>query len=629
MKKKLFLAIIFILTMSVYASADVYSNAANDISKRLTTTEGIVSDVVNNNEVILNKGSDDGLYKNSFVYIYRPLGTFKTFGEKSETIKLKKGVAYAYIKTLSPHSSKAVIVHGVEEEKEYLIGLGIIPYGKKDLIGKPEKKDRWIAGKKQYRVAVITRNPHVFQSFSNALSKTGKFYTIDPDTLSIAITKSRINSLGEAESVKKLSDAVNADLIVLVSIKRYKQLSYKVYSGYSGHTLLSNTIDIDKNNQEVLLAKKNDTDIPANNIVASNLRLSPKLTFWESLLDKAGLYSPYTGLDMSSSTYKIASYKNIGHGTTAFYVGDVNGNGEKDILIAQGSKVYIYNYDIDSFEKKGEFSYGYNIYNIDSVKMGDKILVALSNFNSYGSVDSSLGYIDMNYKFHIIKDDIPYSIRFYDRFNKPVLIAQAASVKKVFKGDIYKLDVESGKIEKLNLPVKPNSLFNFEKIDNYIAYVSNSSQLCLYDTISGKIKHKTAYSLGYGERGVERYHYEANNEESIHDVEKRNNAYISKSVVFFRGKENSIYALGLRNYLSHTIAINKQAYDAYSLTLLKYDAGNFDKVWNSGDVRGRVVGIGKIDDDIISVIGLPATFFSRFIKGIDEVDRLSAGQMEY
>ncbi len=626
--KKIYFSLIFLLSFISISYAGVYENIAYQLSSKLNLVRGTLVGVKRHKkEVVLNRGYKDGLYKNSIVYIYTNKGKLKLFNN-NQTISLKEGVAYAYVSKLYPHKADATISGGFEKERDYLTALGIIPWGEKELIGTPKIGQHFIAGKKEYRVAIITRNPIIYSSLKHALEKTGRFYVIGEDTLAIAITQKHINSLNEKSSIKKLAESVDADIVMLVSTRKYKTMRCKIYNGYAGNVMLSFRERIDKKSLTVLLHNKNPYLIPASNMVASNLRLSPKLTFWEQMLNKVGLYSPYTGVDMSSNQYKIRLYLNIGSGTTAFYLGDVNNNGQKDILVSQGSKISIYTFDTDSFIKKGSFSYGYNVFNIDSATIKGKTLIALSNFDRFGSLDSAIGYIDKHYKFHIVKKNLPYYVRFYNKFNSPIIIVQKAGVFKAFRGSIDILNLKTGSAVKLNLPIHPEDLYTFEKIDNYIAYLSQTGQLCLYNTDTGKVVQKTAYSFGDGTRPIERYHFEQSAQESLQDVEAKNNVYIPKGVVFFKEK-GQIYALGGENYVSKVISINKQHYGAYGLKLFKYSLGKFTPEWYSGDVRGRIVGFGKIDDYIISVIGLPAGFFDRFIRGILEVDRLSAGQIEH
>ncbi len=625
MKKVIFVALFVFYAFLSYGS--VYSDIANSLASKMHTTEGVIVSV-EKNKITLNKGLKDGLYKNSLVYIYRDVGSLRLFGN-NKIVSLKKGVAYAYVSSVSDNESKAVISSGIDKEKDYLLGLGLVPWGEKKLIGKPKVNDKFIAGKKEYRVAIITRNPLIYSSLKSALEKTGRFYVINEDDLAVAMTKKRINSIGEKAAIKKLAEAVDADLVLTVSASnKYNTLTCKVHNGYAGNVIFAEKKNIDKESKDVLVQNKGSSSIPANNLVASNLRLTKKLTFWESILNKTGLYSPYTGLDMSSSRYKIAFYKEIGYGTNTLYVGNINNKSEQDILVAQGSKISIYLYDIDSFIKKGNFSYGYNIINIDSARIDGKTLVAISNFNRYGALDSAVGYVDKDYKFHIIKKNIPYHIRFYNKFSNPMLIAEGATITKPFDGKMYLLDINSNTIKRMNLPVDKDNFYNFEKIDNYIIYASKSGQLCMYDIDKKKITYKTAYAFGGGERAIQRYDYEGANDESIHEIEKRNNVYIKRNIVFSKEKDGSIYILGLKNYLSQTITIQQQHYNAYNLKLLRYQDGKLEKIWSSGDVRGRVVGIGKIGDYVISVIGLPAGFFDSFIRGIDEVDRLVAGEIK-
>ncbi len=620
MKKIILVFLVLFVWISASHADNVYDDIASQLALKLHTVKGTVIKADKQN-IVLNKGLSDGLYKNSIVYIYKDAGKLHL---ENKDIQLRKGVAYAYISKVEDKISYAAVSRGIDKQKDFLLGLGIIPWGEKIVISNPKKGDKFIAGKKEYRVAVITRNKLVYQSLKNALEKTNRFYVIDPDELAIAITKNRINSINEKKSIKELADAVDADIVLLVSINRFKNIKYRAYNGYAQTVILANTIAVDEQSRKILLNNKRSINIPANNLVASNLRLTQRLTLWERLLDKVGLYSPYTGLDISSPRYKVLVYKEIGHGSTALYVGNIGFN-QNDIIVAKGSDVSIYRFNTDSFEKVGGFSFGYNIFNIDSAKIGSKRLITISNFNRYGSLESAVGYIDKSYKFHIIKGNLPYHLRFYNRFSTPMLIAQAASITKAFYGHIYKLDLNSGALKRLMLPINADSFYDFERIDNKIAYVSKSGQLSLYNLDKNKVVYNTPYIFGVGQRPIQRYDYDVNDKLSLEEAEAKNNVYIKKGVVFFK-KDNSIYALGKRNYISQVISLGENHYNAYNIKLLKYDNNKFEKIYSSGDVKGRILDAGMIGGDIIAVVGLPAGFFDRFIMGIDELDRLVAAE---
>ncbi len=622
--------LLFLLFFTVAASSEagVYSTISKKLVSSLHIVKGKVIGV-NGSQVELNRGFNEGLYKGALVYIYRKEGKIILFND-NQSVELKKGIAYACVDKLFPDSARAHLTGGLEKTKNYLIGLGIIPWGERELIGKPRVGDRFIAGKKVYRVAIIARNPVIFNSLKSVLEKTGRFYVIDPDRLAVAIVDNRINYINEAKSIKKLSESVDADIVILVSSGvKYRTLTCRVYNGYGAVPILSLMEPVDKKSRLVLINNSSISQVPPNSVVASNLRLTPRLTFWQKLLSRVGLYSPYTPSQISSSTYRIAFYKNIGHGTTAFYVGDVNGDGNKEILVAKGSKVDIYTFSDGTFDLKSSFRYGYNIFHLDSARFGKRVLIAISNYTGYGSLDSCIGYIDKHYRFHRIKDTLPYNIRFYNRFDKPVILAQKASLSAPFYGKIYLLSPHTFKVVgELDLPVKPMDLFTFERIGGYIAYLSKSGQLALYSLESGKIIQKSPYSFGGGERPIERYHYQPGPRQSLQEVESKNRVYIPDGIRFFR-EGSTIYAIGYRNYLSKHLTIHSTGYNAYSVRLLKFDGDRFVSSWSSGDVKGHMVGCGKIGDYIVSVIGLPAGFFDRFILGILEVDRLTAAQMRH
>ncbi len=625
MRKLLFAA--FFLIFATTANATVYNTIAHRIVKRLTVVKGRVISA-SAASVTLNKGYEDSLYNHSIVYIYRNRGKMKLFGS-NRVVELREGVAFACVTKLFAHRAVARLCAGLEKERKYLIGLGIIPWGTKEIIGKPRKSDLFIAGKKEYRIAIITRNPIIFSSLKKSLEKTGRFFVIDPDKLAVAIVENRINYISEAKSIRKLAESVDADLVLLVRPKSdFKDFFVKLYNGYAAKTMLSFRVPVDRDSYLVLENNRN-FNIPARNMVASNLRLNPRLTFWQKILGKVGLYNPYSGLKMSSSTFNVAFFKDIGYGTTAFYVGDVNGDGDKEILVAQGSDVKLYRVGGDSFLPLAHFNYGHTIFNIDAARFGSRVLIALSNYNSYGVLDSAIGYFDKKFRFHLIKKGLPYNVRFYDRFDKPQILVQRAAIDKPFYGKIYEYDLEGGQLRSFKLPVKTENLFTFERIGDYIAYLNGASQLCLYSLDKGKVVQRFPYTLGDGTRPIRRYNYMPSARESLEDVWAKNHVLIRKGVVFEKGINNRIYALAYTNHRGRIIKIKGSNYSAYSLWLFSFNADRFKQIYYSGDLKGHLIAAGKAGRYIISVIGLPAGFFDRFIRGILEIDRLTAGQMEH
>ncbi len=630
MKKFVYAFLVLFLLISNMAYGNVFDNLVSQIAPKLKPIKGRILKV-EGKKLILDKGYEDGLFKNYFVYVYRNEGSFVPLNS-NKPVELKEGICFATINKVYDHKSVATITQGIERERKYFFGLGIISNGTREIYGgKPRTGDQWVAGKPSYRIAVITRNPYIYSQIRDKLNSTGRFFVISPDTLQIALVKNRINTLYERDAIRKLANVVDADLVLLVSTVKHEKLKFKLYDGYSGSAIERGSIGID-NKTRMVLNQINVENIPPNNLVASNLRLQPKLTFWESILNKFGLYSPYTRLQMSSSSYKVVLYKNIGYGTTAMFMGKVDDKDGNVILVAQGSKVTAYRFDIDSFDKLFSFKYGYNIINIDAAKVNGKYLVAISNFDRYGNLSSALGYIDKG-KFHIIKDDLPYHIRFFDRFSKkPMLIAQKASIKSPFYGPIYKLDLNTFATTKLDLPVDVNSFYNFYKVGNDIVFVNSSRELEIYNEIEGKITYKAPYIFGGGERAIERYPEPIN--VSVRqagytpEYRLKYSVFIPKSIEVLKTKDG-YEVLGMRNYLSHNITINEQHYQGYNIKVFKLNGDKLKLVWSSGDVKGRLVAFGRDGDYIISVIGLPASFFYRFIEGILEVDRLTAARIEY
>lgn len=611
MRKILFFCIA-VLFLANFAYADVGENFAHQLVSSLVEQKGKVIGV-ENNTVILDKGSNDGIMKGELVYIYKNLGVFVD-PTTQKRVELKSGRAYAQVVSVQPDKSIAKIIRGTQKIQKYFLGLPIIPYGY--TYSKPDvsDNDEWLIGKSFYRVAIITRNPLLFNSIKKALESTKKFQVIDPDTIQIAMTKEKITSISTKEDIEKLCSDITCDFVIPVYLKSDNQISYNVYDGYSGELIYSTSSKISQQEMEDLKTTKFAENLPPENVVPSTLNIQPRLTFWESLLDKFGLYSRYSNVGASTATMRLVNYINIGYSAKALATsGDL-------IIVANKGQVELYRFDGYSLNKVASANVGYNIFNIDTAQIDGKTYLAISNFNAYGGLSSSIGYIEGS-SIHIIKDDIGYCLRFFNAYSKPQLIAQSMTIGSKFYGPIYEMNLNGSITKELKLPIDPASFYEFEQIGNKLVYITKNNEIAIYDTTNSK-NFLTGLYVSSSVEPIQRYSHSFNPNESFLENKNKGVVYIQNNLKFYK-YQDSYYILVPTSYRSNVIQVAGSHYNAYSISMYKLENNKLLDVWNSGNVSGRIVSFARQNDLLIGLIATPAPFFTRFILGEDDIYRLT------
>jgi len=611
MRKILFTAIV-VLFLTNLAYAGVGENFARELASSLVEQKGKIIGV-ENNTVILDKGSNDGITKGELVYIYKNLGVFVD-PTTQKSVELKSGRAYAQVISVQPDKAIAKIIRGTQKIRKYFLGLPIIPNGY--TYSKPDvsDNDEWIVGKSLYRVAIITRNPALFNSTKNALEATKKFEVIDPDTIKIAMTKEKMTSISTPADIEKLCSDINCDFVIPVYLKNDNQISYNIYSGYSGDLIYSTGSKISQQEMESLKTAKLAENLPPENVVPSTLDIQPRLTFWESLLDKFGLYSRYSDVGASSATMRLVNYANIGYSAKALAV--VNDL----IIVANKGQIELYRFDGYSLNKVASASIGYNIFNIDVAQIDGKTYLAISNFNAYGQLSSSIAYIEGS-SIHVIKDSIGYCLRFFDVYSKPQLIAQNMSISSKFYGPIYEMNLNGTITKELKLPINPASFYEFEQIGDKLVYVTPNNEIAIYN-ISNKKNFLTGQYVSSSVEPIQRYSHSFNTNESHFKNKNKGVVYIQNNLKFFKHQDN-YYVLIPTSYRSNVVQVAGSHYNAYSISMYKLNNDKLLDVWNSGSVSGRVVSFARQGDYIVGLIATPAPFFTRFILGENDIYRLT------
>lgn len=611
MRKILFTAIV-VLFLTNLAYAGVGENFAHELASSLVEQKGKITGV-ENNTVILDKGSNDGIMKGELVYIYKNLGVFVD-PTTQKSVELKSGRAYAQVVSVQPDKAIAKIIRGTQKIQKYFLGLPIIPNGY--TYSKPDvsDNDEWVIGKSLYRIAIITRNPVLFNSIKNALEATKKFEVIDPDTIEIAMTKEKITSISTPADIEKLCSDINCDFVIPVYLKNDNQISYNIYNGYSGDLIYSTSSKISQQEMENLKTTKLAENLPPENVVPSTLNIQPRLTFWESLLNKFGLYSKYSNLGESSATMRLVNYANIGYQAQALAAtGDL-------IIVANKGQLELYRFDGYSLNKVASANIGYNIFNIDVAQIDGKTYLAISNFNAYGQLSSSIAYIEGS-SIHVVKDSIGYCLRFFDVYSKPQLIAQNLSIGSKFYGPIYEMNLNGAITKELKLPIDPASFYEFEQIGDKLVYVTPNNEIAIYN-ISNKKNFLTGQYVSSSVEPIQRYSHSFNPNESYFENKNKGVVYIQNNLKFFKHQDN-YYVLIPTSYRSNVVQVAGSHYNAYSISMYKLNNDKLLDVWNSGSVSGRVVSFARQSDYIVGLIATPAPFFTRFILGEDDIYRLT------
>ncbi len=609
MKKLLFIALFFLIFVNI-AKANIGEDFAKKLETKLVEQKGKVIGV-ENNKIILDKGSKDGILKGELVYVYKNLGTFVD-PTTQKRVELKSGRAYAQVVEVQPDKSIAQIIRGTQKIQKYFLGLPLIPDGYTYSKPHVSDNDEWVIGKSLYRVAIITRNPVLFNSIKSALESTKKFEVIDPDTIEIAMTKEKITSISTPKDIEALCSDVQCDFVIPVYLKNNNKLSYNIYNGYSGDLIFSSSSNLNQQESENIKTAKVE-NIPPENVVPSTLNIEPRLTFWESLLSKFGLYSRYSNLGTSTASMRLVNYANIGYSAKALAVAS------DLIIVANKGQLELYRFDGFSLNKLASANVGYNIFNIDSAQINGKTYLAISNFNAYGQLSSIIAYIDGT-SIHVVKDSIGYCIRFFD-YSKPMLIAQNLSIGSKFYGPIYQMNL-NGTIEKeIKLPIEPASLYEFEQIGNKLIYATPNNEIAIYD-LDAKKNYLTGYYVGSSVEPIQRYSHSYNPNENYFENKEAGKVYIKNGLKFYKGKDN-YYVLAQQSYRSNVVQVAGSHYNAYSISMYKLDNDKLENVWNSGSVSGRVVSFARQNDYIVGLIATPAPFFTRFILGEDDIYRLT------
>ncbi len=609
--KKFLLVCFAILLFANFAHADVGEDFAKELSSKLVTEKGKVLSV-ENDTVVLDKGANVGIMKGELVFIYKNLGKFID-PTTQKTVELKSGRAYAQVVSVEANKSVAKIIRGTQKIQKYFLGLPLIPNGYTYSKAKVSDNDEWVIGKSLYRVAIITRNPILFDSIKNALDATKKFEVIDADTIQIAMTKEKLTQITTPKDIEALCSDVNCDFVIPVYLKNNNQLSYNIYNGYSGDLIYTTNAQLSQQEVEKIKTAKTE-NIPPENVVPTALNIEPRLTLWESFLAKFGLYSRYSNVGASSATMRLVNYANVGYSAKALAIAN------DYIIVANKGQLELYRFDGYSLNKVASANVGYNIFNIDSATIDGKTYLAVSNFNAYGQLSSSIVTIE-NSSIRVVADSIGYCIRFFDVYSKPQLIAQNMSIGSKFYGPIYTMSLNGVVLKELNLPIKFASFYEFEQIGDKLVYTTAEGQIAIYD-LNSKKNYLTGYYVGQSAEPIQRYSHQFNPNMGYFENKEAGKVYIKNGLKFYKSVEQ-YYVIVQQSYRSNAIAVAGSHYNAYGIFMYKLDNNKLQQVWSSSSVSGRVVNFDRQNDYMVCLIATPAPFFTRFIVGEDDIYRLT------
>jgi len=285
------------------------------------------------------------------------------------------------VEKVSNNRSEAKPIYGVDE-KEHRI-LYIIPDGWKYKNLKAQKGDIFTLNSGRQKVAVLTKNPALYNKLKNGLKNVD---FVDKDWLDT----NRVDLKIYGTDWKRLPDLafkLGIDYFLIPGLVRKQNkatLNLTVVAGMSGKRIGNISVSLDNIQYAALKKKmkKSEILINPNNITVSSLDLQYRQTLIDKLLGKAGITLHHGNYQMAiAGLNPIAILKDTSVATD-LAIGGKNGDGNYRIVVASDESATIYSYQNGDVQKLQELS-PINVVTVDLFK---KLLI-ISGFNRYGKIN--------------------------------------------------------------------------------------------------------------------------------------------------------------------------------------------------------------------------------------------------
>ncbi len=614
---KLLLTVIFVLFYNS-AYAGYIGTLKNDIEKIITPVSGKITSA-GNKYIVIDKGSADNIRQGTVISVFRNYGTYEHNGK---IIHLKKIVCYAVVEKVSNDRSEAKPIYGVDEKERRI--LYIIPDGWKYKNLKVQKGDLFTLNSGRQKVAVLTKNPALYNKLKNGLKNVD---FVDKDWLDT----NRVDLKIYGTDWKRLPDlafklGIDYFLIPKLVQKQNKAaLNLTVVAGMSGKRI--GNISVSLNNIQYAALKKkmkkSEILINPNNITVSSLDLQYRQTLIDKLLGKAGISLHHGNYQMAiTGLNPIAILKDTSVATD-LAIGGINGDGNYRIIVASDGSAMIYSYQNGDMQKLQELS-PINVVTVDLFK---KLLI-ISGFNRYGRIKSVIyKYRDRANKFVKLSETGSW-MRFVRWNGKVVVASQSGSIDRLFASKLYLYAIKKNKLVKfadVSYILKKTSFFNWDSFmrgdKRFLIYLSVNGNIVIKN--DGKIIRKTNTVFGFGKNRIVRYPNSQTSENP-----QGGTVLMSRPIKFFFSK-NGLKIIAARNYRTAVVnSLFSNISNGSALIVYNFDKYGLHREYTSGNIYGRLSAISGMNDLLLIGRAVPSDFMKRLWQGEKEEGATTLNRME-
>ena len=614
---KLLLAVIFVLFYD-FAYAGYIGTLRSDIEKIVAPVSGKITNA-NKKYIVIDKGSADNIRPGAVISVFRNYGTYKQDGK---IIHLKKVVCYAVVEKVSNDRSEAKPIYGVDEKEHTL--LYIIPDGWKYKNLKVQKGDLFTLNSGRQKVAVLTKNPALYNKLKNGLKNVD---FVDKDWLDT----NRVDLKIYGTDWKRLPDLafkLGIDYFLIPRLVRKQNkaaLNLTVIAGMSGKRI--GNISVSLNNIQYAALKKkmkkSEILINPNNITVSSLDLQYRQTLIDKLLGKAGISLHHGNYQMAiAGLNPIAILKDTSVATD-LTIGGINGDENYRIVVASDGSATIYSYQNGDVQKLQELS-PINVAAVDLFKS----LLIISGFNRYGAIKSIIyRYRDKTNRFVKLSETDSW-MRFVHWNGKVVVASQSGSIDRLFTSRLYLYAIKNNRLVKfadVSYISKMASFFNWDSFTRgnkqFLIYLSENGNIVIRN--DGKVIRKTNSVFGFGKNRIVRYPNSQTTENP-----QDGTVLMSRPIKFFSNK-NGLEITVVRNYRTAVInSLFSNISNGSAFMVYNFDKYGLHRKYTSGNIYGRLSAISGINDLLLIGRAVPSDFLKRLWQGEKEKGVITLNRME-
>ena len=612
----LLLAAMIIILPYGYAHAGYVDNLRADIDRILKPISGKVTSV-GKKYILIDKGSSDGIKPGAVVSIFRNYGRYRYQGK---TVALKKLVCYAVVEKTGINSSEVKPVYGVDEKKHRILYL--IPDGLKYKNLKPETGDLFSINSGRQKVAILTRNPVIYDSIKTLLPNLD---FADKDW--VDLNRVDLKIYGENWSrLPKLAFKLGIDYFFvpkLIKTKGKAHLDIAVIPGMSGKKIAEVSADLSAEQYAKLRnrIRKSAALINPDNITASNLDLQYRQSIWDKILGKVGISIHHGGYQMNISGLNEIAVFRVSDVATDLAITADNNDGYRIAIVSDGSAL-IYSYRNGNIKRIQKLSPINAVY----ADLSGKLLI-ISGFNNYGAIKSVFYRLDKSTRRFVKVSSSGMWMRFVRWKGKRVVAASPGKVDRPFGDKLYLYEIQSNKLTRfadVSYILRKTSFFNWDTFNDangqFLIYLSKDGNITVEK--NGKIIKRTEAVFGFGKNSVLRYAQQQTADNPDGGVVK-----LSRAVKFFHSN-GMLKVAAFRNY--RTAVLNSfMSNPSNGSAFMVYDFdGSLHREYSSGNIYGRISAISASEDMFVIARAIPSDFLKRLWSGEKERGVVTLDVME-